>query len=228
LVTETHNYAENSGKKLLDFPISFNYFRPQYDIGLIGGDMNKDEEIKDAIKDAAKRVFSKWGLNKTTMEDIAHEAGKGKSTLYYYFKSKEEIFENVAIDELTSISKKAKAAIDGIASPKDKLKKYIAVTLTEIKKAVNIYSLIRGEIKGNKEFIDNIRKRIDKKEENIIREILKLGFKSNEFNFLKESELDKAANVIVLMIRGLELQLILENDDSEKMDIAIRFLVEGL
>jgi AcrR family transcriptional regulator len=190
--------------------------------------MNKDVEIKGAIKDAAKRVFSKWGLNKTTMEDIAHEAGKGKSTLYYYFKSKEEIFENVAIDELTSIIKKAKAGIEDIASPKDKLKRYIAITLTEIKKAVTIYSLIRGEIKGNKEFVDNIRKRIDKKEELIIREILTLGFKSNEFNFLKESELDKAANVILLMIRGLQLQLLLENDDSEKMDIAIRFLVEGI
>ncbi|PKN72465.1 MAG: TetR/AcrR family transcriptional regulator, partial [Deltaproteobacteria bacterium HGW-Deltaproteobacteria-10] len=60
--------------------------------------MNKDEEVKQAIKAAAKRVFAKWGLNKTTMEDIAGEAGKGKSTLYYYFKSKEEIFETVAID----------------------------------------------------------------------------------------------------------------------------------
>jgi len=68
------------------------------------------------------------------MEDIAHEAGKAKSTLYYYFKSKEEIFENLSIDELNIILFKAKAAIIGINSPKDKLKVYIATTFTEIKK----------------------------------------------------------------------------------------------
>jgi AcrR family transcriptional regulator len=39
----------------------------------------KDGDVKNSILEAAKRVFQKWGLNKTTMEDIAHEAGKGKS-----------------------------------------------------------------------------------------------------------------------------------------------------
>ena len=190
--------------------------------------MNKDEEVKCSIIDAAKRVFLKWGLNKTTMEDIAHEAGKGKSTLYYYFRSKEEILENVIIDELDSISIKAKTAIEGIDSPKDKLKKYIAITLAEMKKSVSLYSLIKGEIKGNKEFIDNIRKRFDNSEEMIILKILKMGLKLREFNFLKEAELNKTANVIVGLIRGLELYLFLENEDNEKMDIAMRLLVEGL
>lgn len=190
--------------------------------------MNKDEAVKNAIKDAAKRVFSKWGLNKTTMEDIAHEAGKAKSTLYYYFKSKEEIFENLSIDELNIILFKAKAAIIGINSPKDKLKVYIATTFTEIKKTANIYSLIKGEIKGNKTLIDNIRKRFDISEEAIILEILTLGLKFNEFNFLKDIELKKAANVIMEIIRGLEINLFLENEDSEKVDIAIRLVVEGL
>lgn len=190
--------------------------------------MNKDEEVKKEIKDAAKRVFRKWGLNKTTMEDIAHEAGKGKSTLYYYFKSKEEIFENVSIDELNNILMKAKAAIEGINSPKDKLKVYIATTFIEIKETAGIYSLLKGEIKGNMALIDNIRKRFDISEEIIILEILKLGLKFNEFNFLKDMELKKVATVIMEIIRGLELNLFLEDEDSEKVDIAIRLLVEGL
>lgn len=190
--------------------------------------MNKDEEVKQVILEAAKRAVVKWGLNKTTMEDIAHEAGKGKSTLYYYFKSKEEIFETVAIDEFNSISAKSKAAIEGIGSPKDKLKVYVAATITEIKKTVSSYSLIKGELKGHKALIDNIRKQVDSSEEASILNILKLGIKLNEFNFLKETELDKAANVIVGIIRGLQLYLFLENEDSEKMDIATRLLAEGL
>jgi len=190
--------------------------------------MNKDEDVKNSIKDAARRVFLKWGLNKTTMEDIAHEAGKGKSTLYYYFKSKDEIFENIAIDEYSGILIKAKAAIEGVDSPKDKLKLHITTTFAEIKNTVSISSMIKGEIKGNKELIDNIRKGFDDSEEAILLEILKLGLKSNEFNYLKDTDLKKTANVILGILRGLEISLFLENEDSEKMDIAMRLIAGGL
>jgi AcrR family transcriptional regulator len=190
--------------------------------------LNKDDEIKKAILLAAKHVFQKWGLNKTTMEDIAHEAGKGKSTLYYYYKSKEEIFEAATNEELNNIAIRVRAIIEQIKSPKEKLKRYIAITLTEIKKTTSIYPLVKGEIKGNTKFIDKIRKQLDNREEAIVKEILKQGINSDEFNFLKEEQLDKAANVIVGIIRGLELYLFLEMDDEEKIDIVTSLITEGL
>lgn len=190
--------------------------------------LSKDEQVKNSIVEAAMRVFQKWGLNKTTMEDIAHEAGKGKSTLYYYFKSKDEIFESLIMEELDKIIIKATASVDMLMSSKEKLKKYIATMLTEIKKTVSIYPLIRGEIKGNKEFIAKLRKKLDDKEELIIKEILKKGLKSGEFNFLNENELDKAANVIVGVIRGLEFYLFFDNEDDEKIDIITRMVAEGI
>jgi AcrR family transcriptional regulator len=125
----------------------------------------KDEEVKTSILEAAKRVFQKWGLNKTTMEDIAHEAGKGKSTLYYYYKSKDEILEVLATSELNNIINKAKNLVRGETSAKEKLKKYIAASLIEIKNTTSIYPLVKGEIKGNKEFIDKLSKQIDVIEE---------------------------------------------------------------
>jgi AcrR family transcriptional regulator len=191
-------------------------------------DISKDEEVKNAILAAAKRVFQKWGLNKTTMEDIAHEAGKGKSTLYYYFKSKDEIFDMLIEAEMNNIFAITKQFIDSIISPKEKLKKYIAITITELKKTVSIFPLITGEIKGNIELIERMKKRIDKREEMIVREILKLGLDAGEFTFLKEENLDKAANVIVGIIRGLEMYLFLENNDDEKIDIATRLITEGV
>src|ERR1035437_8574968 len=123
--------------------------------------LNKDEEVTKSILEAAKRVFQKWGLNKTTMEDIAHEAGKGKSTLYYYYKSKDELFETLAMIEFNSCIAKANSSVREINSAKEKLKKYIAVMLNEIKKTASIYPLVKGEIKGNKEFLDKIRKVLD-------------------------------------------------------------------
>ncbi len=190
---------------------------------------NEKEEIaKKAILDAAKRVFQKWGLNKTTMEDIAHEAGKGKSTLYYYYKSKDEIFESLLSSELNTIIIKANISIRDLSSSKEKLKKYITTTLIEIKNTVGLFPLVKGEIKGDKNFIKRLSNLIDEKEESIIMNILKEGFKNGEFKFLNETQLSKAANAIVGIIRGLELYLFLDNDDNEKIDIVTKIIAEGI
>lgn len=46
----------------------------------------------DAILAAAEKVFARDGYQQARMEDIAVTAELAKGTLYYYFKSKDEIF----------------------------------------------------------------------------------------------------------------------------------------
>ena len=46
---------------------------------------------RDRILDAAERLLARFGYKKTTMEDIAREAGLGKRTLYLHFASKEAL-----------------------------------------------------------------------------------------------------------------------------------------
>ncbi len=63
----------------------------------------KDPKKAEAILKAALKVFSRDGLDKGTIADIAREAGIGKGTVYEYFSSKDEIFaaiEDAMMDEL--------------------------------------------------------------------------------------------------------------------------------
>jgi AcrR family transcriptional regulator len=48
-------------------------------------------DVRDAIMDAAERLLSLYGYSKTTVDDIAQEAGIGKGTIYLHFHGKEEI-----------------------------------------------------------------------------------------------------------------------------------------
>ncbi len=50
---------------------------------------------KENILKVAEIMFARFGIKKTTMDDIAKEARMGKSTLYYYFDTKEELFASV-------------------------------------------------------------------------------------------------------------------------------------
>ncbi|GGE11092.1 hypothetical protein CHU00_11495 [Sphingobacterium cellulitidis] len=61
--------------------------------------MNKREQVKSRIEQAAMDCFERYGLDKTTLEDIAKAVGLNKTSLYYYYKKKEDIFIEVALRE---------------------------------------------------------------------------------------------------------------------------------
>ncbi|KZD05331.1 TetR/AcrR family transcriptional regulator [Oceanibaculum pacificum] len=49
----------------------------------------------DQVADAARRLFARYGYKRTSMDDIAREAGVAKATLYLHFKGKEDVFRTV-------------------------------------------------------------------------------------------------------------------------------------
>ncbi len=55
--------------------------------------MTDNNERQQQILDAAAAVIIRLGYDKTTMSDIAEEAGASRRTVYLYFKGKEELFE---------------------------------------------------------------------------------------------------------------------------------------
>lgn len=50
------------------------------------------QTTRDAILDAAGTLLGRFGYHKTTMDDLAREAGVARRTLYLHFRSKDEIF----------------------------------------------------------------------------------------------------------------------------------------
>ena len=55
------------------------------------------EMRKQRILDGALEVFKSNGLDGATMDEIAQKSGFGKATLYYYFKSKEDVFSAILV-----------------------------------------------------------------------------------------------------------------------------------
>src|SRR5579871_5233313 len=47
---------------------------------------------EDRLLDAAARLLVRWGYRKTTIDDVAREAGVGKGTIYLHWKDKNSLF----------------------------------------------------------------------------------------------------------------------------------------
>jgi AcrR family transcriptional regulator len=62
----------------------------------------KNEREKEIIE-AAKALFAKNGYSPTSMDDIARDVGIAKASLYYFFKSKEEIFAAIIEEVIAEV-----------------------------------------------------------------------------------------------------------------------------
>jgi len=66
--------------------------------------MSDNDERPQQILDAAAAVIIRHGYDKTTMSDIAEEAGASRRTVCLYFKGKEELFEALLYREYMQYS----------------------------------------------------------------------------------------------------------------------------
>ena len=73
---------------------------------------------KDRILEGALTVFKSKGLEGATMDEIAGHSGFGKATLYYYFKSKEDVFSAILEDGWIKIWESIEPALGDTDSPR--------------------------------------------------------------------------------------------------------------
>lgn len=176
------------------------------------------DEIREQLIQAARVVFARYGYKKTALDDIAREARKGKSTIYYYFKSKDEIFKAV-IDTEAGIRKDAiDEQISSIEDPKQKLKTYIYVRMLSLKMVVNYYEAIKNDLLDKLYFVDNFRANHLEAEISIVQNLLLEGIAKGVFT-IQNPEL--TAKTIVTALHGFEVPLILKNLSDEEIQKSV-------
>jgi AcrR family transcriptional regulator len=102
-------------------------------------------EQKTAIVFEATKLFSRFGLEKTTMEDIAKAAKKGKSTLYYYFNSKEDVFGEVIKTEIAGLKTAIINAVENEQDPYEKFRVFVGTRLDYLDEKADQYITIRDD-----------------------------------------------------------------------------------
>ena len=65
-----------------------------------GSSFDKRWERAHRILDAASRLILRWGYGKTTIDDIARDAGVAKGTIYLHWKTREELFTSLSHREM--------------------------------------------------------------------------------------------------------------------------------
>ena len=162
-------------------------------------------KTRQKLVDVARQLFAKNGLENTTMNDIAVQSGKGRRTLYTYFKSKEEVYHAVIASELELLSDKMDEVAARKIRPQDKIIELIYTHLSMIKEVVVRNGNLRAEFFRNIWMVEKVRKNFDEDEIELFRKVYTEGKIQGECDI---GNIDLVADITHYCIKGLEVPYI--------------------
>ncbi|MVN74723.1 TetR family transcriptional regulator [Hymenobacter sp. HMF4947] len=188
---------------------------------------SKEDQIRESIILAAQQLFQQYGLHKVTMEDIARAMGKGKSSLYYYYKSKEEIFEAMLDREIDHVLAKVAEAVAQATTAEEKLYTFCLTRFEELGRKAALHSILVGEVMRDMEFVHHIRRQCRLREGELLKQILTMNSIAAGRPGLSIADLDAVVFVVLGGLHGLDQEMIF-NGHSTLLEPAIRILSRAL
>jgi AcrR family transcriptional regulator len=188
--------------------------------------LQRDEIVVREILDTARALFRLSGFKKTTMGDIARSLGKAKSSLYYYYPSKEDIFGAVLYAEMDELLDQIHQSIRQAASSREKLTIYCRCRLNKLNQLCNLSDALKSEIAELHCIMADLKNKFDTSHVELVKEILEEGVHNGEFKQISEDNIELIAYLMVSSFRGLAIPLMVGQNRSPRLDLQIDSIVD--
>jgi AcrR family transcriptional regulator len=169
------------------------------------------QEKLDSILDTAKKMFARYGLRKTSVDEVARMARVAKATIYNYFGSKDQVYLEVLRREMDEIEEKISSSVSQEVLPVDKLTTFVKAKFRYMRKAINILNLDREGIEKLLPSAESIRNELFEREVNIIHSILKDGVEKGVFHL---NDLLLTSRAIAHALKGFELNWLVHESEE--------------
>jgi AcrR family transcriptional regulator len=142
------------------------------------------ENTKETILDAAKRLFIRFGKRKTSVDEIARTAQVGKGTVYFHFKSKEEIWDTIVGQAVSRAIGRITEALEKVKSAMEKLRAYIKTRYQVFSEELDILNIQQGVLDELFPEITDITRDLKTREMGFLAQIFNYGIERGEFRHL--------------------------------------------
>lgn len=160
------------------------------------------------ILSVAQRRFAQYGFLKTSMTEIASDAGISKASLYYYFKDKDAIFKEVIKNEQEGFISQIEKSIHSEPPASKLLVLYVKKRLEYFELFLNLSKLNAESIKTVKPIFNELSGKFNEKEILLVSKIISAGIRNGEFEKANAKEL---ATLFVRLIQSLRSNVILRS-----------------
>lgn len=166
-----------------------------------------EDKVKKTIIESATFFFSKYGFYKTTMDEIARHIHKAKGAIYYYFKSKEELFNEVLKQELKTIKAALLKIVDREVEPMEMFKDYILHRFELLNNSTNYHETLKGNLFDKYKFVKDVLDDFHSFERTQITIILEKGKNSG---YLEIASINSTVEIIMMIFNSIEIPFFLQ------------------
>ena len=166
--------------------------------GRVGRREQRGAGSRAAILSAAAEAFAGSGLAGARMDSIAEQAGVNKALLYYYFKSKESLYQAVVTDHFEEFNNHALEVLAGPGPARSVLLRYVAMHFDFICTRLRYASLYQQLItSGGKPLEQLVRKYFVPRSEALGR-LLERGMRNGEFR--RADRMQTAISIVSMVV----------------------------
>ena len=186
------------------------------------------EGIKERIFKSAISNLMRFGMRKTTIADIAKDAGIGKGTIYNYFSSKSEIFTELAAHEGKQYIAKMEQVVAEQKDFIEKFKAFLVMRFQYVRNRHRFLSATQDVIYQVKPHVEATFAYYFEQEQALLRQIFEEAVATGEYEM---EDIPLAAFFLSHAIQGLEASWVFKEPDIDlepKVDILVRMWVNGL
>jgi AcrR family transcriptional regulator len=175
------------------------------------------KDTANRILRQAMKTFLEKGYHGSSIDDITTAAGVTKGALYWHFKSKEALLKNIIEEfEKRFLDGLIQAVNDVKGSISDKIEKYFRYNTAFAyynRELCVSFTALSGELVGAHHPIEPEIRRINKKYQNFLSNLILQGKKEKIFR--KEIDSDLAALIIIAFHAGILLQWSMNRNEIE-------------
>ncbi|MCX7957798.1 MAG: TetR/AcrR family transcriptional regulator, partial [Deltaproteobacteria bacterium] len=137
-------------------------------------------QTKKAIIEFASDLFLRYGLRKTTMDDVARICRIGKATLYKFFRNKEELYREILRNEMNQIFEEMERKIKNIKGVRERLVVLFETEYILLRKNMNLPEILVSTFENIDIEIKEIADEFFERQRKLIRSVLEEGVKRGE------------------------------------------------
>jgi len=173
-------------------------------------DTRRDEK-KGQLLNAARTVVARFGYRKTTLEDIAAEAGVSRATLYYYFPNKEEVFRALIVHEIERFQSVLLEAVDPDAPADERLMSFVRARFRHLRELKSLYSVTEHFARDFLPMASEELAWFQEAEKAFLSGLIQQGMESGRFRQVDASLL---ATALLAALRGLDERIVFEGREA--------------
>jgi AcrR family transcriptional regulator len=185
-------------------------------------------EVREKIVHAAIIAFSKYGYDRTRMDDIADTAKLSKGTLYLYFKSKEELFYAISENNIRDLKEHLSALFTKSEDLVSDSQKFYVNFRKASEQSDEIFLETIAESSRNQKLQDMLyHQRL--KVLDVVTEYLSLQIKKGFLN--SDMDIDAVALALVALYDGLTVDKIIginESQNEKAWNVTIKAILSSL